>query len=187
MKRQRATGLLVMGAMAVGACESRKQGLGKPKDSEPPRVAKIPFDGANTSFTINGRPVTLVKGVAEVPSEKTATVTTTRYVGQEAIGDLDGDGHADRAFWIAQDAGGSETIYYVVAAIQKNEGYTTTNAFLVGDRIAPESLEIRSDAREVHVLYADRKPGEPMITRPSEGKVLLLKVNRDGVLVGLMK
>jgi hypothetical protein len=186
MKRQLVTGLLVIVA-ALGACKPKKQGLGKPRDSEQPEVVKAPFDGANATVTISGKPVTLVKGVAEVPSEKSATVTTTRYIGEEAIGDLDGDGHADRAFWISQDAGGSGTFYYVVAALQNKDGYTTTNAFLVGDRIAPESLEIRSDAHEVHVLYADRKPGEPMITRPSEGKVLLLKVNRDGVLEGLMK
>ena len=186
MRRELTIGVVLV-AIVLDACESKKQGLGKPRDSEQPTVVKAPFDGANATFTINGKPVTLVKGVAEVPSEKSATVTTTRYVGQEAIGDLDGDGHADRAFWIAQDAGGSGTFYYVVAALQKTDGYTTTNAFLVGDRIAPESLEIRGDAHEVHVLYADRKPGEPMITRPSEGKVLLLKVNRDGVLQGSMK
>ena len=186
MRRDLAIGVVAV-ASVLGACQPEKQGLGKPRDAEQATVVTTPFDGANATYTINGKPVTLVKGVAEMTSENSAMVTTTRYMGQEAIGDLDGDGQADRVFWIAQDAGGSGTFYYVVAAIQKNEGYSTTNAFLVGDRIAPESLDIRGDAHEVHVLYADRKPGEPMITRPSEGKVLLLKVNRDGVLEGLMK
>lgn len=187
MRTSRPIGLVVIAAVGLAACESRKQGLGKPRDSERPVVVRAPFNGANSTFTVNGKSVTLVKGVSEGESDKSGAPTTTRYLGEEAIGDLDGDGHADRAFWITQDRGGSGTFYYVVAALQKPVGYATTNAFLVGDRIAPESLEIRGDAHEIHVLYADRRPGEPMITRPSQGKVLLLKVNRDGVLEGSMK
>jgi hypothetical protein len=145
------------------------------------------FDGRNVSFTVDGKFITLVNGVSETPIANSSARTTTRYFGYEAEGDLDGDGLADHAFLVTQDAGGSGTFYYVVVALKNNEGYTTTNAFFIGDRITPESIEIRSDTRDLRVYYTGRKRGEPMTTPPSEGKVLLLKVTPSGVLEGLMK
>ena len=47
-------------------------------------------------------------------------------------------------------------------------------------------MQIRSEARELHVNFLDRKRDDPMTTPPSEAKVLLLKVTPDGVLTGLM-
>jgi hypothetical protein len=86
---------------------------------------------------------------------------------------------------VTRETGGTGIYYYVVAAIKTANGYKTTNAFLIGDRIAPQGTEIK--ATELHVLYADRKRGEPMSVQPSEGKILLLKVTDQGVLEGLMK
>lgn len=54
------------------------------------------------------------------------------------------------------------------------------------DRITPQSLQVRADAQELHVNFADRKSNEPMATPPSEPKVLILKTTSDGRLVGLM-
>ena len=113
-------------------------------------------------------------------------MTTTRYLGGEAQGDLNGDGLEDLAFWISQDPGGSGTFYYVVVALKHPAGYTTTNAFLVGDRIVPEGIQIRADARELHVNFVGRTRDEPMTAPPSEPSVLLLKVTPSGVLEGLM-
>ena len=137
------------------------------------------FDGKNSTFTIDGQPVTLVNG--------TDSTNTTKYFGNEAEGDLNGDGLEDVAFLITQSPGGSGTFYYVVVALQTADGYQTTNAFLIGDRIAPQSTEIQADAKELHVNFAERKAGEPMTTQPSSGAVLLLKVTPAGVLEGLMK
>mgnify|MGYP003653891645 FL=1 len=142
--------------------------------------------GKNTSFTIEGTLTTLVNGVSSASIENSSSRTTTRYLGGEAEGDLNGDGLDDFSFWVAQDAGGSGTFYYVVVALQSPSGYTTTNAFLVGDRIAPESMQIRADARELHVNFIGRTRGDPMTAPPSEPKVLLLKVTPNGVLEGLM-
>lgn len=107
------------------------------------------------------------------------------YFGNEAVGDLNGDGLEDKAFLIVQNSEGSGTFYYAVASIKTESGYKNTNAFLVGDRIAPQSTNII--AREIHVNYAERRQGEPMTTPPSQGAVLLLKVTPEGVLEGLMK
>jgi hypothetical protein len=142
--------------------------------------------GRNASFTVNGALITLVNGISSAPIENSAASTTTRYLGGEAKGDLNGDGLEDFSFWVTQDAGGSGTFYYVVVALKNPSGYTTTNAFLVGDRITPESMQIRPDARELHVHFVDRKRGEPMTAPPSEAKVLLLKVKPNRELQGLM-
>ncbi len=146
------------------------------------------FDGKNATFTIDGASVTLSGGVSEVSAAPgSASMITTRYFGNEATGDLNGDGLPDVAFLITQDTGGSGLFYYAVAAIQTTSGYKTTNAFLIGDRIAPQSTYIPINSQEIQVNYAERKPGEPMTAQPSVGATLLLKVTSAGVLEGLMR
>lgn len=139
----------------------------------------LAFDGRNSTFTIDNQSIALVNGVDSTEA--------TKYFGNEGRGDLNGDGLEDLAFLVTQSPGGSGTFYYVVVALQTADGYQTTNAFLIGDRIAPQSTEIHSDAKELHVNFAERKAGEPMTTQPSVGAVLLLKVTPAGVLEGLMK
>ena len=184
MKRE-SIGLIIVAVMGIGACGAAEQDANVIDSASQPPAETTTF-GPNASFTVNGTPVTLVDGVSSVPVENSAAKTTTRYLGNEATGDLNGDGQEDRAFWITQDAAGTGTFYYVVVALKNGQGYTTTNAFRVGDRIAPQSMQIRSEARELHVNFADRKRGEPMTTPPSEPSVLLLKVTPEGVLTGLM-
>lgn len=140
------------------------------------------FDARNSTFTIDGKTVTLSDGSAEELIPGSASKITTGYFGNEAHGDLNGDGLEDRAFLVTQTTGGSGTFYYAVAALQNADGYTTTNAFLIGDRIAPQSTEIHSDSGQLSVNYADRKAGEPMTAKPSQGKTLFLKVTQNGVL-----
>jgi len=126
--------------------------------------------------------------VSQVPAAPgSASMVTTRYFGNEAVGDLNGDGLADTAFLVSQDSGGSGLFYYVVVALKTPTGYKTTNAFLIGDRIAPQTTEINRSAHELYVNFAERKPGEPMTARPSQGATLALKVTPAGVLEGLMK
>jgi hypothetical protein len=115
------------------------------------------------------------------------TTTTTRYFGNETRRDLNGDGEEDRAYLITQDGGGSGLFYYAVVDIKTPTGYKTTNAFFIGDRIAPQSLYIPKNSMELQVNYAERNPGEPMTTKPSRGVTKLLKVTPEGVLEGLMK
>jgi hypothetical protein len=88
---------------------------------------------------------------------------------------------------ITQETGGSGIFYYAVVAVTKGDTYMTTNAFFVGDRIAPQTSLIPQNSNELQINYAKRRPGEPMTTSPSEGAVLLLKVTPEGVLEGLMK
>ncbi len=145
------------------------------------------FDGKNSSFKIDDVSVTLKNGESSVEiAPGSASKVTTKYFGNEATGDLNGDGLPDTAFLVTQEGGGSGVSYYVVVALKTSDGYKTTNAFLIGDRIAPQSTEINSSAMELHVNYADRKANEPMTTQPSVGSVKILKVTPDGKLAGIM-
>jgi len=49
--------------------------------------------------------------------------------------------------------------------LKTSNGYQGTNAVLLGDRVAPQTTEIRN--RQLIVNYAERSINEPMTVRPS--------------------
>lgn len=129
----------------------------------------------DSTYTIDGVPITLVKGTATTPAAPgSASVITTSNFGTGAIADLNGDGKNDGVFMLTQTGAGSGTFYYVVAAIAADGHYIGTNAVLLGDRIAPQSLEIRDG--EIIANYADRPAGAAMTDQPSVGVSKYLKV-----------
>lgn len=135
----------------------------------------------DASYEVAGQVVTLVNGVSEVEAAPGSAATiTTRYFGNEASGDLNGDGASDVGFVLTQSTGGSGTFYYAVAALRTNSGFAGTNAVLLGDRVAPQTTEIRDGVLIVN--YVDRNPGEPMTAQPSVGVSKYLHVV-DGRLV----
>lgn len=104
----------------------------------PPGAHLLPADYKDGTYIIEGYPTTLLSGYSEVPViAGSASKTITQYFGNEAVGDLNGDGTPDIAFLLTQTSGGSGTFYYVVAALKTPYGYQGTNAVLLGDRIAP--------------------------------------------------
>ena len=85
---------------------------------------------------------------------------TTSYFGNMVNADLNSDGKQDSAFIVTQTGSGSGTFYYLAHTLGGEASF-------LGDRIAPQSTEWRNG--QVIVNYADRKPGEPMTTKPSVG------------------
>ena len=138
----------------------------------------------NLTFFISGEEVVLENGVA---TARTAlggeSDTTVRYFGNEIEHDVDGDGVEDIVFLVAQEAGGSGTFFYAVAALKRDDGYIGSHAVYIGDRIAPQTTE-KGEGRRVIVNYADRAPGEPMSTQPSVGKSLVLLLNPETLQFG---
>lgn len=187
MKKNLLIGIVVIVAIGVVACIFINHRINTIETPQQAPEQQTVFDGKNSTFTIDNESITLVNGVSEKPIENSSAKVVTNYFGNEAIGDLNGDGLPDQAFLISHSTGGTGKFYYVVVALKTPTGYKTTNAFYIGDRIAPQSTEIHSDSQELHVNYADHKFNESFGSEPSEGKVLLLKVTPNGVLEGLMK
>lgn len=141
------------------------------------------FDLKNAVLVIEGVSVSLVDGASEIlVTPGSAEKVVTRYFGNEAIGDVNNDNKADVVFLVTQETGGSGVFYYAVVALRDVDGYSVTNAVLLGDRIAPQSTSIVASSGEIQINYADRQEYEPMTTPPSVGITAILKINKYGVL-----
>lgn len=143
----------------------------------------VAVDYKNATYRIEGIPVTLAHGRAEFPAApRSASKVMIQYFGNEAFGDLNGDGVDDVAFILTRQSGGSGTFYYVAAALTTTQGYRGSDAVLLGDRIAPQPTTIKDG--KVIANYADRAPGENFSVRPSVGKSIWLKLDPSTMQFG---
>lgn len=116
--------------------------------------------------TIGDQSFTLVNGVAEKKSAPGSAATeTVRVVGEPVSSDVTGDGKTDVALLLADDPGGSGTFYYAVLAVNDGASWHATNVVPLGDRIAPEKIEV-VDGQFVY-RFLERHPGDPMATTPT--------------------
>lgn len=142
----------------------------------------------NATYIIEGESVILVNGVSVSPAAPgSASKVTTQYFGNEVMHDLDGDGREDTVFLLTQNMGGSGTFYYVVAALNKENGYVGGEGLLLGDRIAPQTTEMSKNPNTPNVIvvnYADRNAGESFAVRPSVGKSIWLKLDTKTMQFG---
>ncbi len=121
------------------------------------------------SVKISGEVFDLANGKSE--KEYPAGGTTKNklsFFGNPVIGDLDNDGDKDAAILLQHEPGGSGVFYYAVLAINSNGSYRATETMFLGDRIAPQTVEIR-DGRAVY-NFAERKAGESFSVPPSMGR-----------------
>lgn len=145
------------------------------------KQAVVADDHKDAEFLIEGARVKLTDGVAETDAAPgSASKVVTRYFGNELRTDLDGDGREDIAFILTQERGGSGTFFYAAAALATERGYVGSEAYPLGDRVAPQPTTISPNPRHRYVVvfnYAERKPGEPMTAQPSVGKSAYLKLD----------
>lgn len=140
------------------------------------QVARNQNDPKNLTYKIEEMDIALHDGFSEIPVVPgSASKIVTRYFGNEAKADLNGDGVIDTAFLLTQEAGGSGTLFYVAAAVSVGDKFMGTEAFLIGDRIAPQTTQFENGILLVN--YAGRKKGEPMTVEPSMGRTLRLKLD----------
>lgn len=120
----------------------------------------------DTTYLINGESISLKNGLSEIElSANSGAKITTRYFGNDAKGDLNEDGQEDLTFILTQDSEGSGTFYYLAVALANSDAYQGLNAVFLGDRIAPQTTEIKEG--KIIVNYVDRKINEAMTTAPS--------------------
>ena len=160
-------GALVLGAIIYAVTWSKSGDNGQ---------MQTKIDPLNATYTIEQRQVKLSAGKAEqeiVPGSASKMITLV--FGTPTVGDLNNDGRADAALLLTQNGGGSGTFYFAAAALQQVSGdYIGTNSLFLGDRIAPQNVELR--AGKFIVNYAERAANEPMATAPSIGKSMFLQV-----------
>lgn len=143
-------------------------------------------DYKNISYTIEGQSISLTDGFSEIETVPgSASKITTRYFGNEVRHDLNDDGREDVVFLITQEGSGSGQFFYAVAALATSTGYIGSEAFFLGDRIAPQSTNIdegmtaRGTARKnvIVITFATREPNEPFTARPTIGKSIWIKLD----------
>ena len=145
-----------------------------------PVTVPIISDYKNAEYIIDGLKIKLTNGVFEGAISGSASKVVARYFGNEVRHDLNDDGREDVVFLMTFNTGGTGTFFYVVAALNTVNGYVGSQGLLLGDRIAPQTTEMSQNPRHVNVIvvnYADRKPGEPMVTEPSVGKSIWIKLD----------
>jgi hypothetical protein len=139
------------------------------------------LDSKDATYIINGEQVTLKNGHNEsTAGPDSASKIITRYFGNDASGDLNGDGETDKAFILTQETGGSGIFFYIAAALAKGSNYQGLNAIMLGDRIAPQTTEIRDG--KIIVNYATRNLDESFAVPPSVGVSKYFQVE-SGALV----
>lgn len=138
-------------------------------------------DPANTTYLIDDKQVTLIGGVAEEVIDDSSTTIRTAIFDQPVIGDLDNDGDKDMALLLQQQGGGSGIFYYLAVALQNPDKTAQgLNALFVGDRIAPQTIQIKDGM--IILNYAERKPDEPMSAQPSIGVSLYAGVEGGSLI-----
>lgn len=170
--------LLLMGAGCADAPAAHPPAESAPEAPSEPTAKRPPAAKPEDSiFIIDGAPVGLMDGQAsEAAAPGSESAIVTRIFGVPVAADLDLDGDTDAAVMLSRETPGSGTFYYAAASIKEDWGYRGTEARLLGDRIAPQTLEVRDGL--IIANYAERKPGEPMTAQPSVG------VSRTYVLFG---
>ena len=138
------------------------------------------------TYIINDQKITLKNGISEIEAAPgSASKIITRYFGNDVKHDFNEDGREDIAFILTQETGGSGIFYYVVALLNTSNGHIGSAGLLLGDRIAPQNIEIDegkttngSNRKNVIIVnYADRKPGESFSVQPSVGKSIWIKLD----------
>ena len=131
----------------------------------------------DATYEVDGQQVALKNGVAEVTLPGSLSTVRTHYFGNEAKGDMNNDRKEDVAFLLTQNGGGTGTFYFLTVALGVGDGYKGINSVFIGDRIAPQSTEIKNGI--ITVNYADRLPDEPFTANPSVGVSRYFKVENE--------
>ncbi len=161
---------------------------GTKKINTPPVTEATTSDVKNMNYVIDGQVFSLTNGtVNKEVAPGSASKQTVSIFGEPVYGDLNADGISDAAVMLVSSGVGSGSFYYAVLAIATGSStYKATNALLLGDRIAPQTVEIH-EGRALY-NYAERKANEPMTTQPSVGKSLWINYDiKTGEIGELVK
>jgi hypothetical protein len=141
-------------------------------------------DVKNMIYDVEGTIFELKNGEAEYKfSEDSETTNSLVIFGEPVYGDVDKDGDEDTALWLVNDPGGTGKFYYAVLVLNNGDVYKTTNTVFLGDRIAPQTLEIKPEG--VVYNFAERSPEDPMTAEPSVAKSVWIKLDKQKGEIGI--
>ncbi len=137
------------------------------------RWTTYPVDGSATGF------VTLTDGSAEEAVDGSASALVVEVV--EAIpANLDGDDIDDAVAILSVSSGGTGVFYYAYGVFADPEQPLVTNAVLLGDRIAIDSVASDPDSGAVTVRYRDHSGDVAFADPPDLQVVSDLQILRFG-------
>jgi hypothetical protein len=139
------------------------------KPVQEPSLPPLPMSPKDATYRIEDNEITLVNGLSrESIAPDSASLLETSIVGEPYIADINNDGLDDAVVLLTQTAGGSGMFYYVAVALADGSEsvYQGSNAILLGDRIAPQNIEIRDGV--VVVNYAQHAEDQAFSEPPSE-------------------
>lgn len=129
----------------------------------------------NINYTIDGDNITLVDGKAETSIPDSSMKIVTEYFDLEKFTDLNGDGRDDVVFVLSQETGGTGVFYYLVAALNTDNGWIGSRAYFIGDRVIPKSLVVSDNI--ISLNYLDRNNDQSFAEEPSINKNILVSFN----------
>ena len=139
-------------------------------------IKTLSNDPLNMSYTVENDVFVLTNGSGKATSSvDSSLIPSIMMFGTPTYSDQDGDGDIDAAVLLVKQSGGTGSFYYAALAINEGDKYVSTNALLLGDRIAPQTIEVHNGKAVFN--FADRKEDEPMATPPSEGKSVTINFN----------
>lgn len=128
----------------------------------------------NLTYDVDGDIFTLKNGTAEKESlPGSPMVDSLSLFGDTVYGDLDGDGDTDAAVWLLNDPGGTGKFHYAALVINDRGTYIPSNTLLLGDRIAPQNIEIKNGQAVYN--FAERKATDPFTAEPTVGRSFYVK------------
>ncbi len=150
-------------------------------ESEKTEVEK---DVLSLSYTIDGEVFDMEDGLAtKTLAMESSFMPTLRVFGEPVYADLNADGIEDAAMYLEYQPGGSGTFYYAALAMSEDGvKYKETPTMFLGDRIAPQSLDIE-EGRAIY-NFAERRAEESFATAPSVGRSVYVHYDKNTRQIG---
>ncbi len=121
-------------------------------------------DPKNLSYIINDQVVSLLDGQAITETAEGISLTTKIWA-ETPTGDLNDDDQTDTAIILTQSSG-ADTYFYLAAALKTDQGYSGTNAILLGDRIVPHKADITDG---ILSIYYNQEAAEDVLAEQAGG------------------
>jgi len=139
-------------------------------------------EGSTQMPAAEGAAETSAAGEALYPTVETSVrpihpvvQTPEQYFGQEAVGDLNGDGKDDVAFILSRDDPDRGALYYMSVALATSTGHIGMNLIYLGDKIEPKEISIDNGTIDISCIDRADNTSSTLYAKVADGKLELIK------------